>query len=66
MVTLMERPLHPVNDPPNLASVESFDLDRLLRQIDPGPAEESEEFVRHIYEQRRLDVSSERDGQTGG
>ena len=30
--------------------------------IDPGPAEESAAFVRLIYEQRRTDVSAERNG----
>jgi len=30
-----------------------------LSHIDPGPAEESEAFVRLIYEQRHIDVSSD-------
>ena len=40
-------------------------MDRLLSHIDPGPQEESEEFVRRIYEQRHIDVSSDRNGKTG-
>ncbi len=55
-------PLHPVNDPPNLVRAGSFSLDRLLSHIDPGPVEESEAFVRLIYEQRHIDVSSDGNG----
>jgi hypothetical protein len=36
-----------------------------LSHIDPGPAEESEAYVRLIYEQRRSDLSSKRNGKTG-
>jgi hypothetical protein len=50
---------------PNPARIGSFNLDRLLSHVDPGPAEESETFVRLIYEQRRIDVSTERNGKTG-
>ncbi|MBL8290382.1 MAG: hypothetical protein JNN08_01025 [Bryobacterales bacterium] len=45
-------PAQPVKDPPNLIRSGAFNLDRLLSHIDPAPREESEEFVRHIYEQR--------------
>ena len=63
MVIEMDRiPPQPVKDPPNLMRTGAFSLDRLLRHIDPGPAEESEAFVRLIYEQRHIDVSSERNG----
>ena len=63
MVIKMERvPSQPVKDPPNLVRVCPFDLDRLLSHIDPGPAEESEAYVRLIYEQRRSDLSSKRNG----
>jgi hypothetical protein len=55
----------PVKDPPNLFRAEHFSLDRLLSHIDPGTREESEEFVRRIYEQRHLDLSSDRSGKTG-
>ncbi len=55
-------PLHPINDPPNLVRADSFSLDRLLSHIDPGPVEESEAFVRLIYEQRHIDVSSDGNG----
>ena len=66
MVFKMERvPSQPVKDPPNLVRVGSFSLDRLLSHIDPGTAEESEDFVRLIYEQRHLDLSSDRNGKTG-
>ena len=58
-------PPHPVKDPPNLIRVGLFSLDRLLSHIDPGPAEESEAFIRLIYEQRHRDVSSQRDGEIG-
>jgi hypothetical protein len=65
MVIEMERvPPHPVKDPPNLVRAGSFSLDRLLSHIDPGPAEESEAFVHLIYEQRHLDVSTDRDSTT--
>jgi hypothetical protein len=65
MVIKMERvPPHPVKDPPNLVRAGSFSLDRLLSHIDPGPAEESEAFVHLIYEQRHLDVSTDRDSTT--
>jgi len=42
-----------VEGPPNLVRAGSFSLDSLLSHIDPGPAEESEAFVRLIYEQRQ-------------
>jgi len=53
-----------IKDPPSLIRAGSFSLDRLLSHIDPGPAEESEAFARFIYEQRRADVSTERNGKT--
>jgi hypothetical protein len=66
MVTKMDRlPQEPVKDPPNLMRAGSFSLERLLRHIDPGPAEESEAFVRLIYEQRHIDVSSDCNGKAG-
>jgi hypothetical protein len=58
-------PPKPVKDPPNLIRTGSFSLERLLSHIDPGTAEESEEFVRLIYEQRHLDLSSDHNGETG-
>ena len=58
-------PSQPVKDPPNLIRSAAFTLDRLLSHIDPGPQEESEEFVRRIYEQRHIDPSSDRNGKTG-
>ena len=61
----MDRVLpQPVKDPPNLIRSGAFSLDRLLSHVDPGPQEESEEFVRRIYEQRHLDLSSDRNGKT--
>jgi hypothetical protein len=66
MVIEMDRvPSQPVKDPPNLVRVGSFSLDRLLSHIDPGTAEESEDFVRLIYEQRHFDRSSDCNGKTG-
>ncbi len=63
MVVEMDRlPPQPVKDPPNLIRTAAFSLDRLLSHIDPGAAEESEEFVRRIYEQRHTDLSSGRNG----
>jgi hypothetical protein len=59
-------PPHPVEDPPNLVRTGAFSMDRLLSHIDPGPAEESEAFVHLTYEQRHLDVSSERDRKARG
>jgi hypothetical protein len=53
MVITMERvPSQPVKGPANLVRVCPFDLDRLLSHIDPGPAEESEAYVR--LEQREV------------
>jgi hypothetical protein len=57
-------PPQPVKDPPNLVRAGTFSLDRLLSHIDPGPAEDSEAFVRLLYEQRHTDVSSDRNGET--
>ena len=66
MVVEMDRvPSQPVKDPPNLVRAEAFSLDRLLSHIDPGTAEESEDFVRLIYEQRHFDLSSDHDDKTG-
>ena len=66
MVVEMDRvPPQPVKDPPNLIRTGVFSLDRLLSHIDPGTEEESEEFVRRIYEQRHTDRSSDRNGKTG-
>jgi hypothetical protein len=65
MVIKMERiPPQPVKDSANLVRVSPFDLDRMLSHIDPGPAEESEAYVRLIYAQRRSDLSSESSGKT--
>ena len=58
-------PQQPVKDPPNLIRTDSFSLERLLSHVDPGTAEESEDFVRRIYEQRHTDLSSGRIGKTG-
>jgi len=58
-------PPQPVTDPPNLTRTGAFSLDRLLSHIDPGTEEESEEFVRRIYEQRHIDLFSGRNGKTG-
>jgi len=57
-------PPRPVEEPPNLARVAPFSLERLLSHTDPGPAEESEAFVRLIYEQRHFDASPEFNGKT--
>ena len=66
MVIMMDRvPPQPVTDPPNLIRSGSFSLDRLLSHIDPGTAEESEDLVSHIYGQRHIDLSSDRNGKTG-
>lgn len=51
---------HEATDPPNLIRSGVFSLDRLLSHIDPGIEQESEEFVRRIYKQRRMDVASDR------
>jgi hypothetical protein len=58
-------PSQPVKDPPNLVRPGSFSLERLLTHSDPGTAEESQDFVRLIYEQRHMDLSSGADGKTG-
>jgi hypothetical protein len=55
-------PPQPVKHPPNLVQTGTFSLERLLSHIDPGTAEESEDFVRLIYEQRHIDLSSGRNG----
>jgi hypothetical protein len=66
IVIEMDRvPPEPLKDPATLIRTGAFTLDRLLTHIDPGPQEESEEFVRRIYEQRHLDLSSGSDNQTG-
>ena len=53
-------------NPPNLVRAGgAFDWDRLMRNIDPAPAEESEAFVREIYEQRHNDsLAAERASKT--
>ena len=65
MVETDYMPPQPIEDPPNLIRSGAFTLDRLLSHIDPGPQEESEEFVRRIYEQRHIDLSSDGNGKTG-
>ena len=55
----------PVKDPPNLIRSGSFSLERLLSHLDPGPPEESEAFAHAIHEQRRIDVSPDRNRKTG-
>jgi hypothetical protein len=47
----------PAKDASNLVRAAEFSLERLLNHVDPGPVQESEEFVRAIYEQRRNDVA---------
>jgi hypothetical protein len=58
-------PSQPVKEPPNLFRADPFSLERLLSHIDPGTAEESEDFVRLIDERRHFYVSADRDGKTG-
>jgi hypothetical protein len=65
MVEIDRVPIQPVKDSPNLIRTGAFSLDRLLSHTDPGPEEESEEFVRRIYEQRHAGLSSDCNGQTG-
>lgn len=66
MTVEMDRVLpQPVKDPPNLLRPDAFSLDRLLSHIDRGTGQESEEFVRRIYEQRHLDLSSDHSGTPG-
>ena len=64
MVEMDRMPPQPVKDPPNLIRSGAFSFDRLLSHIDPGSQEESEEFVRRIYEQRHIDLSSYRNRKT--
>ena len=59
-------PQPPVKDRPNLVRRDSFSLDRLISHVDPGPAEESEAFVKAIYEQRRIDLSADRESKLLG
>ena len=61
----MDVPSQPVKDSPNLVRAGLFSLDRLLSHIDPGTAQESEDFVNLIYDQRRMDLSSGNNGKTG-
>ena len=65
VIEMDHMPSQPVKDPPNLIRSGAFTLDRLLSHIDPGPQEESEEFVRRIYEQRHSELSPGRDGAAG-
>jgi hypothetical protein len=66
IVIEMDRvPSQPVKDPPNLVGAGYFSLDRLLSHVDPGTAKESEDFVRLIYDQRHIDLPSDRNGKTG-
>lgn len=51
----------PLKDVPSLRRTAPFDWERLLTRVEPGPAEETEAFVRHIYEQRRLDRTPQRE-----
>ena len=62
---MKREPQHFDKDQPSMVLAKAFDLERLLSHIDPGPAEESEAFVRLIYEQRRADVGSRRSGKVG-
>jgi hypothetical protein len=57
-------PPQSVKYPPNLIRSGAFNLDRLLSHTDAGPREESEEFVRRLYEQRHFDLSSDCNAQT--
>ena len=61
----MDRVPQPVKDPPNLIRSAPFSLDRLLSHVDPGTAEESEDLVKRIYEQRHTDLSSGHNGTSG-
>ena len=60
----MNRVPHQPEDLPNLISTGPGTLERLLNCLDPGPAEESEAFVRLIYEQRRSDASINHNDET--
>jgi hypothetical protein len=58
-------PSPPAKDRLNLTRDGSFSLERMLSHIDPGTAEESEDFVRLIYEQRHSEFHPDSDGKTG-
>ena len=58
-------PSQPVKELPNLIRSAPFSLERLLSHVDAGPANESEEFVRRIYEHRHLDLSADGCDKTG-
>jgi hypothetical protein len=60
----MDRKPQPVKDPVGLVRAEPFSLDRVLTHVDPSPADESEAFVRLVYEQRQLDGSADRNHKT--
>ena len=44
---------------PKTIRAKPFDVDELLKHVDPGTPEEAEEFVRTIYDLRRQDRDSQ-------
>ena len=55
MKNLRKQPVLKKRTNANIVRKKRFSVDALLRHIDPGASTEAEEFVRLIYEQRRLD-----------
>ena len=59
---MMEVRMKKITEPPKSAQMspknmrsKRFDVNELLKHVDPGTAEEAEEFVRTIYDLRRQD-----------
>ena len=52
-------PPKPAKTPPKTIRAKRFDVDELLKHVDPGTAEEAEEFVQTIYDLRRQDRDSQ-------
>jgi hypothetical protein len=65
MIVVDKASQEPSDNSASLIARGPFSLERLLTHIDPGPAEESEAFVREIYEQRRIDLTSDRRRESG-
>ena len=52
-------PPKPARTSPKAIRAKPFDVDELLKHVDPGTPEEAEEFVRTIYDLRRQDRDSQ-------
>ncbi|HMD97661.1 MAG TPA: hypothetical protein VKM93_10085 [Terriglobia bacterium] len=55
MKRVKAKPTAKAGSHPSTVPRKAFSIDEIRKYLDPGPPKEAEEFVRLIYDERRLD-----------